>query len=366
MGSIENKSTTIINKDEEEACMYAMQLASACALPMVLKAAVELDLFDIIAKEGHGVHMSPSEIASYLPTKNPDAPFVLDRFLRLLASFSILSYSLQGHDDAQVERLYGLTPVGKYFLKNQDGGSMAPLVLLNQGKVPMESWYHMNDAVLEGGIPFHKAYGMTSFEYFSTKDPGFSKVFNKGLSDYSNITMRKIVEIYKGFEGLKSLVDVGGGTAATLNMIVSSHPSIKGINFDLPHVIRDAPSYPGVEHVGGCMFGKFPKGDAILMKWTCHDWDDENCLKILKNCYKTIEDDGKVILIESIVPTAPEPSLAAKVVFQLDNIMYANTCGGRERTQKDFEALAKGAGFADFRVDCCVFNSCVMELRKKI
>ncbi|XP_043695882.1 caffeic acid 3-O-methyltransferase-like [Telopea speciosissima] len=364
MSSIENKTPTTY-ADEEEACMYAMQLASASALPMVLKAAIELDLLDIIAKAGPGVQMSPSEIASHLTTMNPDAPLVLDRILRLLASFSILSYSLQGHEDGRVERLYGLTPVGKYFLKNQAGGSMAPLVLLNQGKVPMESWYYMKDAVLEGGIPFHKAYGMTSFEYFS-KDPGFSKVFNKGLSDYSTITMRKIVEIYQGFEGIKSVVDVGGGIGATLNIIVSKYPSIKGINFDLPHVIKDAPSYPGIEHVGGSMFGRIPKGDVILLKWTCHDWDDENWSKILKNCYETIADDGKVIIIESIVPIEPEPSLAAKVVFQLDSIMYANTPGGKERTQKDFEALAKGAGFADFRVVCCIFNSCIMELLKKI
>lgn len=104
--------------------------------------------------------------------------------------------------------------------------------------------YYLKDAVLEGGIPFNKAYGMTAFEYHGT-DPRFNKVFNKGMADHSTITMRKILETYTGFEGLKSLVDVGGGTGAVVNMIVSKYPTIKGINFDLPHVIEDAPSYPG-------------------------------------------------------------------------------------------------------------------------
>ena len=103
----------------------------------------------------------------------------------------------------------------------------------------------MKDAVLEGGIPFNKAYGMTAFEYHGT-DPRFNKVFNKGMADHSTITMKKILETYTGFESLKSLVDVGGGTGAVINMIVSKHPTIKGINFDLPHVIEDAPSYPGI------------------------------------------------------------------------------------------------------------------------
>lgn len=69
--------------------------------------------------------------------------------------------------------------------------------------------------------------------------------FNKGMSDLSSIVMRKILETYKGFDGLRSVVDVGGGIGAVINMIVSKYPTIKGINFDLPHVIKEAPSYRG-------------------------------------------------------------------------------------------------------------------------
>ncbi|TQD94593.1 hypothetical protein C1H46_019838 [Malus baccata] len=101
--------------------------------------------------------------------------------------------------------------------------------------------YNLKDAVLEGGISFNKAYGMTAFEYHGT-DPRF----NKGMANHSTITMKKLLENYNGFEGLTSIVDVGGGTGAVLNMIVSKYPSIKGINFDLPHVIEDAPQYPGM------------------------------------------------------------------------------------------------------------------------
>lgn len=108
------------------------------------------------------------------------------------------------------------------------------------------SRYYLKDAVLDGGIPFNKAYGMTAFEYHGT-DPRFNKVFNRGMSDHSTITMKKILDTYDGFQGLKTLVDVGGGTGATLSMIVSKYPTIKGINFDLPHVIEDAPSCPGMQ-----------------------------------------------------------------------------------------------------------------------
>nr|XP_027063071.1 isoliquiritigenin 2'-O-methyltransferase-like [Coffea arabica] len=69
--------------------------------------------------------------------------------------------------------------------------------------------YHLKNAVLDGGIPFNKAYGMTAFEYHGT-DPRFNKVFNQGMSNHSTITMKKILEVDRGFEGLKTVVDVGG------------------------------------------------------------------------------------------------------------------------------------------------------------
>ncbi|KAL6972192.1 Caffeic acid 3-O-methyltransferase 1 [Sarracenia purpurea var. burkii] len=223
----------------------------------------------------------------------------------------------------------------------------------------------MKDAVLDGGIPFNKAYGVTIFEYHNT-DPRFNKVFNQGMSNHSTITMKKILDTYQGFEGLTTLVDVGGGTGATLNMIRSKYPSIRSINFDLPHVIEDAPSYQGVEHVGGDMFVSVPKADAIFMKWICHDWSDKHCSKFLKNCYDALPDNGKVIVAEYILPVAPDTSLATKNVIHMDAIMLAQTAGGKERTEKEFEDLAKGAGFEDFRVMCCAFNTYVMEFLKKI
>ncbi|KAF2299176.1 hypothetical protein GH714_030903 [Hevea brasiliensis] len=321
-----------------------MQLAGASVLPMVLKSAIELDLLEIMAKAGPGAFLSPSDIASQLPTTNPDAPVMLDRILRLLASYSVLTYSLRTLPDGKVERLYGLAPVCKFLTKNEDGVSIAALCLTNQDKVLMESWYHLKDAVLEGGIPFNKAYGMISFEYHGT-DPRFNKLFNKGMSDHSTITTKKILETYKGFEGLSSIVDVGGGTGAVLSMIRL--------------LLR-----VGVEHVGGDMFVRVPKGDAIFMKWICHDWSDEHCLKFLKNCYRALPPNGKVIIAEFILPVAPDRSLATKPVVHNDCMMLVHNPGGKERTEKEFEALAKGAGFQGFRVVCEAFNTYVMEFLK--
>ncbi|XP_030512742.1 caffeic acid 3-O-methyltransferase 1-like [Rhodamnia argentea] len=351
------------NDEDDETVSFAMQLASAAELPMVLKAALELDLLEIMAKAGPGACLSAPEIASQLPTENPDAPAMLDRILRFLACYSIVTCAAHELPDGRAERLYGLAPVCKFLTKNEDGVSMAPLCLMNHDKVFMESWYHLKDAVLEGGIPFNKAYGMTAFEYPRT-DPRFNQLFNKGMSDVSTMMMKKVLETYKGFEDLESVVDVGGGTGAVLDMIISKYPSIKGINFDLPHVIANAPSYPGVEHVGGDMFVSVPTGDAIFMKWICHDWSDEDCLKFLKNCCNVLPEDGKVIVAEYILPEFPDTSFTSKLVANVDLLMMAYNPGGKERTEKEFKALAEAAGFKRFRVACIAFKTCVMEFLK--
>ena len=64
--------------------------------------------------------------------------------------------------------------------------------------------YHLNDAILEGGIPFNRAYGMTAFEYPGT-DQRFNRVFNEAMSNHTTLIMKRILQIYKGFEGLKSV-----------------------------------------------------------------------------------------------------------------------------------------------------------------
>ncbi|KAI7739712.1 hypothetical protein M8C21_011836 [Ambrosia artemisiifolia] len=338
---------------DDQSFLFAMQLATASVLPMVLKTAIDLDLLETIAKVGPDGLLSSSELVAQLPkVNNPEAPVMVDRICSLLASHSVLTCTIKETVDGCAERFYGLAPVCKFLIKNDGGVSLAPLLLMNQDKVLMESWYYLKDAVLDGGIPFNKAYGI------------FNKVFNSGMFNHSTMTMKKIVDLYVGFSGLKTLVDVGGGTGASLNMITSKHTSLKGINFDLPHVIEDATTYQGIEHVGGDMFESVPKGDAIFMKWILHDWSDAHCLKVLKNCYKSLPENGKVIVAECILPEAPDSTPATQNVIHIDVIMLAHNPGGKERTEKEFEALAKEAGFKGFNKAACALNTWVMEFCK--
>ena len=99
--------------------------------------------------------------------------------------------------------------------------------------------------MLEGGIPFDEVHGANTFE-LPALNASFNEVFNKAMVHHSTIVIKEILKCYHGFDNLKRVVDVGGGLGVTINMIVSKYPFIEGINYDLPHVIRDAPMYPGM------------------------------------------------------------------------------------------------------------------------
>ena len=125
--------------------------------------------------------------------------------------------------------------------------------------------YHMKDAILDGQVPFNQAYGKSPSDYIGN-DEAFGPLFYSSIKEFNIIFIDKILDSYKGFEGLKSIVDVGGGNGSILKAIISKYPTIKGINFDLPHVIEKLQPYPGIENVAGDMHSSIPKGDAIFTK----------------------------------------------------------------------------------------------------
>ncbi|GAY59066.1 hypothetical protein CUMW_191740 [Citrus unshiu] len=204
-----------------------------------------------------------------------------------------------------------------------------------------------------------------AFEHIA-KDARIHNLFNQTMHNHTTIVMKKIIEIYKGFEGLNQLLDVAGGLGATLRLIVEKYPQIKGINFDLPHVVKDAPSCPGVEHGGGDMFVEVPKAQTIFMKWILHDWGDDLCLKILKNCYDALPESGKIIVVESIMPEFPETDLISMNISRLHITVSNLFPGAKERTLEEFKSLATRAGFPAIKVICRAYCYWVIEFCKMI
>ncbi|KAH1225500.1 Isoliquiritigenin 2'-O-methyltransferase [Glycine max] len=343
--------------DEDNACLSAMQLSfSPMVYTAVLNAAIELNLFEIIAK-ANPPGMSASEVASKLPTQHKI-------YLKgLIACCVYLPVILFLPEDGGVERLYELSPVGKYFVNDETTGSLALFsTFMNHGTL-VDAFLNFKEILLDcdNGL-YIKVHGMPIYQGIQS-DPAWDHTFNKAMANICTREMTKILEIYTGFEGISLLIDVGGGVGQCLNMIIYKYPSIKGVNFDLPQVIQQAPTYPGIEHFEGDMFESVPKGDAILLKGILHNWSDENCLKILNNCYKALPENGKLVVVDFIMPEAVQSTEADKMVTSFDNLMFLD--GGSERTEKEFLNLCKCSDFSSFQVVCRAFTALgVMEFYK--
>ncbi|EPS64727.1 hypothetical protein M569_10055, partial [Genlisea aurea] len=242
--------------------------------------------------------------------------------------------------------------------------SLAPLFMLMQSDFSFSIWRHVKDAILEGGgVAADRAYGMSAYEHLATEER-LNKLFNQAMCEQSILFMNKFLQTYTGFEGLKTLVDVGGGIGITLKMIIDKYPSIHAINLDLPHVINEAPSYPGIENVAGDMFVSVPKADAVFMKWVCHNWSDEHCVKLLRNCYEALDGDGKVIVVDSVMPNEPNGGVDFRCMAAMD-VMMMNVFGdGVERTEMEFNAIFEQAGFKKFTKICTINGMSIIELFK--
>ncbi|XP_028808472.1 xanthohumol 4-O-methyltransferase-like [Neltuma alba] len=310
---------------------------------MALKSAVQLRIPDIIHR--HGGPITLSQITASLPDASCPHPTYLYRIMRLLVRRNIFAAH---HPSDGGDTLYGLTHSSRWLLSDSDL-NLAPMLLMENHPDLMAPWHCFSDCVREGGEAFKKAHGREIWD-LASESPEFNKLFNEGMACTARIVTKAIVSAYKeGFESISSLVDVGGGTGGTVSEIVKAYPHIKCINFDLPHVVSTAPEHDGVTHVGGDMFLSVPNADAVFMKWILHDWSDEDCIKILKNCKKSVpKDKGKVIIAEFVLkPDGKGLFDDTGLVFDL--LMIAHT-SGRERTELEWKNLLNQAGFPRYQV----------------
>lgn len=327
-------------EEELQGQLQAWNLSLAFSSSMAVKVACMLKIPDILAAHGPRAVLTLQEIASHLGSSSPQLDF-LQRILTYLCANGVFSITMP--EDPVSEPRYGLTPTSKWLLQQESSNqeSLAPFCLLMTNEAFQAPWYHLSNSVLDGGRAFEHAHGMHLWS-FANQHPDFNKLFNDAMASISDILMSCLLKHYDGFGNIETIVDVGGGVGTVASRIVARYPSIKAINFDLPHVVATAASCPGVTHIAGDMFQTIPPADAAFMKLILHSWDDKECIEILQNCRKAIPDTGKVIIVDALL----KPGNAfSHLRMAFDLLMMTLAPGGKERTQQEWETLLQRAGF---------------------
>ncbi|KAF7833946.1 putative O-methyltransferase 3 [Senna tora] len=319
---------------------------------MSLKSAIDLGIPDIIHK--HAKPMPLPLLISSLQI-HPSKSRHIYRLMRILTHsgfFSLQKVPLD--DDDQSEEGYVLTDASTLLLKDNPL-SVSPFLLAMLDPILTKPWYHVAGWFKnEDPTPFDTAHGKTFWEYAGDESK-LNHFFNDAMASDARLVTSVVIDKCKGvFKGLESLVDVGGGTGTVAKAIAKAFPELECTVFDLPHVVEGQQDSGNLKFVGGDMFQAVPPADAILLKWILHDWNDEECVKILKKCKEGVTSkgkEGKVIIIDMMMENEKadidDESVETQLFFDMLMMVLVT---GKERNEKEWAKLIFSAGFSDYKI----------------
>ncbi|KAL3830880.1 hypothetical protein ACJIZ3_019682 [Penstemon smallii] len=315
---------------------------------MSLKCALQLNILDIIHK--HNKPMTLSELINALPINKAKSEHIYRLMRILIHSKFFVKVNISDKDD---EEGYWLTPSSRLLLRNGPS-SMAPFALATLDPVLVDPWHHLG-AWFQDDSPmaFVTAHGRTLWEK-AFEEPRVNQFFNDAMTSDAQFVANLLIKDYKQvFDGLKSMVDVGGGTGGMAKFVVDACPGLKCVVLELEHVIDGLKGDEKLSFVVGDMFVSIPRADAVFLKWILHDWNDEDCVKILKKCKEAIpskDNGGKVIMVEMILDDKKKLD-HEKVETQLFFDMEMMTIlAAKERTEKEWAKLFFDAGFTSYKI----------------
>ncbi|KAL1322914.1 hypothetical protein HN51_067925 [Arachis hypogaea] len=315
---------------------------------MCIKWCVELNIADIIHNHGQPITLHHLVSTLQVPSSRVAA---VRRFMRYLAHNGLF-HIVRIHDENKQEKeAYGLTIASKLLVSSNDY-CLSPMVKYATDPVTMgplnqlKAWIYGEDNLSLFGM----AKGMEFWEFLNI-NPKYLKSFNEAMACDSKMINLALRSCGLVFDGLESIVDVGGGIGTTAKIISEAFPKLKCIVFDLPQVVENLLGTNNLSFVGGDMFKSIPKAHAVLLKNIIHDWDEENCVKIMRNCKDAISSNGKrgkVIIIESVINEKQDKHEITEMKLKYDIYMTCNN--GAQKTEEELKKIFIEAGFQGYKL----------------
>ncbi|MEU2596534.1 methyltransferase [Streptomyces hirsutus] len=304
-----------------------LQMTTGYWVTQVVRTAAELRIADHLHPGG----ATPAEVAE-AESLDPDSTF---RFLRTCASLG-LAASTDG-------KRFAATPLLDT-LRTDAPGSLRDLALWGGAESHWLPWGRLADAVRTGTAQAEAALGAPVFDWLAAA-PKEAEIFTRAMTAMTRGLAHQLADVID-LRGAEVAVDVGGAGGNLVQTLMQRHPRLTGVVLDLPHVGAEADASAAAlgvrdrfSFVGGDFFEQVPPADLHLLKFVLHDWDDESCVRILRNCRKALRPGGRVLVMELLVDKVGTPGLEPLMDL---NMMALST--GRERSLDEFENLFERAG----------------------
>jgi SAM-dependent methyltransferase len=203
------------------------------------------------------------------------------------------------------------------------------------------AWGTLLTYVRTGKSAYHEVFGMPFWEDLDAH-PDLRESFDALMGPAGHGTPNPEFQITGGWESVRSVVDVGGGTGAMLAEILRRRPAIRGILVDVPRTValsgetfQAAGVVDRVATVGQSFFEPLPRGaDLYLLRKVINDWPDREAMAILSRCAEAARPNGRVVVLGGVGPDdAPRPLVIEMVLV-----------GGKQYTVSEFRALARESG----------------------
>ncbi|KAI3470295.1 hypothetical protein Pfo_026958 [Paulownia fortunei] len=315
---------------------------------MSLKCATELGIPEIIHKLGRPITLL--ELVDALPGVHRSKADCVYRLMRVLTHSGFFALEKINLSD---EEGYSLTPASRLLVEDHPS-SMKPFVLSMLVSPMTDPWHHLSRWFrnMDDETTFYTFNG-TSFWEYKEQDPMLSECFDEGMAKDTPI----VADVISGdcrqvFEGLETLVDVGGGTGTLAKAIADAFPQIQCTVLDLAPVVAGLEGTRNLKYIEGNMFDYIPSTDAVLLKWILHGWSDKESVRILNKCKEAITSEGKrgkVIIIDMVVDDQKSDHKSVETQLFFDMLMMT-VARGRERKEKEWAKLFSDAGFSNYKI----------------
>lgn len=300
----------------------------------ILYAGVKLGVFEALRERSR-------EAADVAQELGLDAPLCY-RLLRALASLGLL--------DEAAGRTFSVAEAGRYLLADHPQ-TLRGVALLEEGPEHYALWRHLPAMIRDGAQnAFVREFGRMAFEH-AVADAGYARVFDEAMSSYSSAQTTQAVQALAGcdFSTVARLCDVGGGHGHLICGFLARYLQLEGVVLERPEVIADRSRLWAdklglggrCRYVAGDMFSEVPTADAYVMKLILHDWDDDECVRILRTIRRSATPGARVFVVEHLVTDPGVPHFAK--LFDIHMMCWGS---GRERTAAEYGALLEAAGWA--------------------
>jgi hypothetical protein len=304
-----------------------LQMMTSGIVAQSISVAAELGIADHLTRGPRTSAQLATDVAA-----DPDK---LHRLLRFLASLGVFE---AGADDA-----WSLTPLAELLRSGVPDSMRAGGQMLGRISAVLP---HMIETVRTGKCAYQMAFGKPIFEDLSG-NPREAAIFDAAMFAFHGGEVDAVLDAYS-YDGIATLADIGCGSGVVMAATLARYPEMRGILFDLPHVIERTTNNlkaAGLDGQctlhGGNFFDAVPAGaDAYAMRHILHDWSDELCVTILSNIRRVMPAAGRLLIVESMIPEGNDPS-PAKL---LDMIMML-VPDGLERTEAQFRHIFSESGF---------------------